>query len=83
MPAIREFVLTSSGHVWVASQERVDTLRVWYSVVRGDNETPPRRVLLPEWFRVLDGTDIHLWGVWKEELDINYVVGRRLEPQFR
>jgi len=80
LPAVRTFHLTSSGHVWMQSHERRDTLRVWYSLERGDNESPPRRVLLPEGFELKDATDTHLWGVWKDELDINYVMGRRLVP---
>ena len=56
----------------------MDTLIVWYSVERGDDESPPQRVLLPDWLVLLDATDTHVWGVWRDELDINYVVGRRL-----
>ena len=36
-----------------------NTLNVWYSIERGDTVTPPRRVLLPEWFLVHDATDTH------------------------
>ena len=68
----------SSGQVWLETHESMDTLRVWYSIDRGDTESLPRRVLLPDWFRVMDATDTHVWGVWKDELDINYIVGRRL-----
>lgn len=78
VPAVKVFSLASSGHIWVQSHERRDTLRVWYTLKRRDNEGPPRRVLLPEWFEVLDATETHVWGIWKDELDINYVVGRRL-----
>ena len=78
LPALRRFTLASSGHVWLESHESIDTLSVWYSIERGDTESPPRRVLLPEWFRVMDATDTHVWGVWTDELDINYIVGRRL-----
>ena len=70
----------SSGEVWLQSQERVDTLRVWYAVERGDTVTPPRRVLLPESLEVHDATATHVWGAWKDELGVNYVVGRRLVP---
>ena len=80
LPAVKIFFLTSSRDIWIQSHERQDTLRVWYSLRRGDNESPPRRVLLPEWLQVLDATDTHVWGVWKDELDIEYVVGRRLVP---
>jgi len=80
LPAARAFYLTSSGQIWIQSHEQQDTLSVWYSLERRDNESPPRRVLLPEWFQVMDATETHVWGVWKDELDINYVVGRRLVP---
>ena len=79
VPAVRGFFPTSfSGHVWIESHERVDTMRVWYSVERGDSETPPRRVLLPESFRARDATETHVWGVWTDELGVQHVVGRRL-----
>lgn len=78
LPAVKTFQLTSSGHVWIQSYERRDTLSVWYSLERGDDESPPRPVLLPEGSQLKDATETHVWGVWKDELDINYVVGRRL-----
>ncbi len=79
LPTVRGFFLTSfSRHVWIESHERVDTLRVWYTVRRGDNEVPPKRVLLPESFRARDATETHVWGVSSDELGVNYVVGRRL-----
>lgn len=81
LPAVRRLSMASSGQVWLLSHETVDTLNVWYSVERGDNESPPRRVLLPDWLVLLDATDTHVWGVWRDELDINYVVGRRLVPR--
>ena len=78
LPAVKRLFTASSGQVWLLSHETVDSLNVWYSVERGDNQSPPRRVLLPDWFVLLDATDTHVWGVWRDELDINYVVGRRL-----
>ncbi len=81
LPAVKRLFLASSGQVWILSHETVDTLNVWYSIERGDDESPPRRVLLPDWFLVMDATDTHVWGVWRDELDINYVVGRRLVPR--
>ena len=80
LPAVSRLTLTSSGHVWLRTYEQQDTLRVWYSLERGDNESPARRVLLPGWFQVMDATKTHVWGVWQDELDINYVVGWRLVP---
>ena len=64
LPAVRRLFTASSGQVWLLSYETSgDTLGVWYSVERGDTVTPPRRVLLPEWFLMLDATDTHVWGV--------------------
>ena len=81
LPSIRSFMLSaSSGQVWLRSQERLDTLSVWYSIERGDTVTPPRRVLLPESLEVHDANATHVWGVWKDELGVNYVTGRRLVP---
>jgi len=31
----------------------------------------------------MDATGTHVWGVWKDELDVNHVVGRRLVPAGR
>ncbi|MDE2794092.1 MAG: hypothetical protein OXL34_04650 [Gemmatimonadota bacterium] len=80
LPAVSDFALASNGRIWLRSPEVLDTLSVWYSLERGDTESPLRRVLLPEGFELMDATDTHVWGVWKDELDINYVVGRRLVP---
>ena len=79
-PAVKTLTMASSGQLWIRSHEMSDdTMSVWYSVDRG-SESPPRRVLLPDWLFVRDATDTHVWGVWRDELDINYVVGRRLVP---
>ena len=78
LPAFSYWPLSPTRHVWLRTHEQVDTLTVWYSVERGDDGSPPRRVLLPEWFQVMDATETHVWGVWKDEMDVNYVVGRRL-----
>lgn len=80
LPAVSDFVLASTGRIWLRSSEVQDALSVWYSLERGDSESPPRRVLLPEGFQLMDATDTHVWGVSKDELDISYVVGRRLVP---
>ena len=80
LPAVSDLVLTSSGAVWLGTHERSDTLAVWYVMERGRRASPPRRVLLPGWFRVMDATETHVWGVWRDEMDIDYVVGRRLVP---
>ena len=78
LPTFSDWPLSPTRHVWLRTHEQVDTLTVWYSIERGDDRSPPRRVLLPEWFQVMDATETHVWGVWKDELDVNYVVGRRL-----
>lgn len=78
LQAATAVTLASSGQVWLRGWEEGDTLRAWYSIDRGDMTSAPRKVLVPEWFWVLDATDSHVWGVWTDSLDIPYVVGRRL-----
>ncbi len=79
LPVVGDIFLSSfSGDVWIQSLERVDTMRVWYSVARGDIDTPPRRVVLPEFFHARDATETHVWGFWRDELGVSHVEGRRL-----
>lgn len=78
LPAVSDLILASSGAIWLGTHARSDTLTAWYVVERGRRASPPRRVLLPGWFRVMDATATHVWGVWRGGPDGNYVVGRRL-----
>ncbi len=71
---------TSSGEIWFRTYEVEDDLRVHYAVRRGDMDEPPRRVLLPEWLRLSDATETHVWGVRWDAEDVPHVVGRRLAP---
>ena len=81
LPAIKYFFLTSfTEEVWIQSHERVDTLSVWYTIPRGEDASPPRRVLLPVLFHGRDATETHVWGVHWDDLDVNHAVGRRLVP---
>jgi len=80
LPSLAKFVLTSSGEAWLQTRERSDSLSVWYSIKRGNEDSPPRRVLLPNRFALTDATATHVWGVLEDELGTNYVAGRRLVP---
>lgn len=80
LPSVRAIQLASSGHVWIRTRESSDTLRTWYSFPRGDVSYPARKVLLPTWLTVMDASDTHVWGVWRDSLDVPYVVGRKLVP---
>lgn len=71
---------TSSGEIWFRTHEVEGDLRVHYAVRRGDMDEPPRRVLLPEWLRVSDATETHVWGVRRDENEAPQVVGRKLVP---
>ena len=82
LPAARSFFLAASDEVWIKTFERSDTLRVWYTLPRGDRSGEPRRVLLPESFGPHDATATHVWGTRDDPLGVPYVVGRRLKrPQ--
>lgn len=77
-PAVDYVEGMSDGEVWLRTHEEIDTLQVWYSVRRGDTESPPRRILLPRTFYPNDVSANHVWGIRYDSLGVNYVVGRRL-----
>lgn len=78
LPAVRDLRGMSTGDVWMQTFEETDTLLVWYSIGRGDNESGLRQVLLPKGFRARDATSSHVWGLRRDSLGITYVVGRKL-----
>lgn len=81
LPAVAEVRATTSGEIWLRSPEVSDPQAVvWYAVSREDRVTAPRRVLLPEWFQLLDATETHVWGFRSDAEDGYRVVGRRLIP---
>ena len=81
LPAVRGSpVLTASGEVWLITTEMSDTLKAYYVLRRGDMDEAPRRVLVPEWFRLHDATETHVWGLWRDSMDRLHIVGRRLVP---
>ena len=81
LPAVEGLFLAASGEVWLETHERLDNLRVFYTVRRDDPAQQPRRILLPDgvWFQ--DATDTHVWGIRRDELDVPHIVGRRLVPR--
>ena len=82
-PPVTRAIATASGDLWLRSAEPADTLVVWYSLPRGDTDRPPRRVLVPAWFRLADATDTHVWGYRTYEDGAAQVLGRRLVPVAR
>ena len=78
LPAVAEVQATTSGELWLRSAEMSDTLVVWYTVPRGDDVTPPRRVLLPTWFQLRDAAETLVWGLRSDPEHGLRVVGRRL-----
>lgn len=80
LPAAQSFFLAASDEVWLKTFERSDSLRVYYTIPRGDPSAEPRRVLLPEDFGAADATATHVWGIRDDGLGVPYVVGRRLVP---
>ncbi len=78
LPSIRDLLGMSTGDVWMQTFEETDTLVVWYSIGRGDNESGLRRVLLPRGFQARDATASHVWGLRRDSLGVTYVAGRKL-----
>ena len=83
LPPVTRAIATVSGEVWLLSTERSDTLVAWYSLPRGDVDNPPRRILLPVWYRLADVTRTHVWGIRTREDGAAQVLGRRLIPTAR
>ena len=79
MPASGGLFLSAADQVWIKTFERSDTLRVYYTIPRGDMSSEPRRVLLPESFSAEDATATHVWGTRDDPMGVAYVVGRRLK----
>lgn len=78
LPPVRDLRGMSTGDVWMQTFEETDTLLVWYSIGRGDNESGLRRVLLPRGFRARDATSSHVWGLRRDSLGVTYLAGRKL-----
>jgi len=80
LPGARTLRGTASGELWFSGFEKEDSLSPWYAVSR-DGTTPGlRRVLLPPGFRATDATETHVLGIRRDELGVEYAVGRRLVP---
>ena len=75
-PANRQITLMSNGEIWFQPAGHPDP-GVWYAVRKGE-EGPIRRVVAPESFQPLDVNATHVWGIRRDELDVQYVAGMRL-----
>ena len=62
LPAFSSVVATASGEVWLRSRETESGLSVWYTFERGENESEPRRVLIPPSLALMDAFGEHVWG---------------------
>ena len=80
LPTVLALVATASGEIWLKTPEIARGQTVWYSVRRGDDDTPARRVLLPSTFKLQDAVGDHVWGFWEEPSQPRRVVGLRLIP---
>ena len=78
LPSVQDLHGVSTGDLWMQTFEEADTLVVWYSIARGDNQSELRRVLLPRGFRARDATRTHVWGLRRDSLGVTYVTGRKL-----
>lgn len=79
-PALRQIRLMSNGEIWFRPPGH-DDRRIWYAVRKREEEGAIRRVFAPEWFVPSDVNDTHVWGIRRDELDVAYVAGLRLERE--
>ena len=75
-PATYEIRLMSNGEIWFQPAGH-ENPGVWYAVRKGE-DGPIRRLVLPERFRPMDVNATHVWGIRRDELDVQYVAGLRL-----
>lgn len=80
LPVVSAVVATASGEVWLKTREVEDDSAVWYSISGSDDESAPRRVLLPGSFRLSDAFGDHVWGFANEDAGPTRIVGLRLVP---
>lgn len=78
LPLVTAVVPTVSDEVWLRSSEQTDSSAVWYVLDRADSGAAPRRVQLPDWFRLRDATGDHVWGLHVDARRSGQVQGRRL-----
>ena len=82
LPAFSSVVATASDEVWLRTPETENGLTVWYAVERGENESEPRRVLIPPDFALMDATADHIWGLSPEASGLRVILGLRLVPPY-
>lgn len=75
-PATYEIRLMSNGEIWFQPAGH-ENPGMWYAVRKGQ-DGPIRSVVLPERFRPLDVNATHVWGIRRDELDVQYVAGLRM-----
>ena len=76
-PATYEIRLMSNGEIWFQPAGH-ENPGVWYAVRKGE-DGPIRRLVLPARFAPMDVNATHVWGIRRDELDVQYVAGLRLE----
>lgn len=62
LPPVSRMVLTASREVWLKTPRERDGMVVWYSIPRRDEDSEPRRVLLPTTFQLQDAFGDRVWG---------------------
>ncbi len=80
LPAVTGVVAAASGEIWLETPEGDGELSVWYSLRPDDRDSPPRRVLIPSDFRLMDAFDDHVWGLSKGSQGAWIVQALRLLP---
>ena len=80
LPSVTSVVATASREVWLGTRERDNDMAVWYSIRRDDDDSAPRRVLLPASFWLNDAFGDHVWGFASEDAEPTRILGLRLVP---
>lgn len=81
LPAVRSFVAAEDGTIWLQRFDPVvseagENVHEWW-VLNGEGH-PVARVLTPEDLEVKVITDDAVWGIARDDLDVEYIVRHRL-----
>jgi len=81
LPAVRDFVAAEDGTIWLQRfdplvPEAGESMQEWWVLDGGDN--PVARAVTPVDLKVKLITDDAVWGIVRDDLDVEYIVRHRL-----
>ena len=79
VPVVKDVQVAEDGSVWIHQAEAVDGGDVWQILDRGGE--PVARAVVPTGLRILLVHGDEVWGVERDDLDVNYIVRYRVNRE--